>query len=172
MATPKKVVTEAGPGFTHLYVVRHAHAGGRSAWGDHDDSRPLSKKGRRQAEAIADLLAAAGIERVVSSPAVRCRQTLEPLASRLGVGIEHDVRLAEGASAAAALALASELRDAAGHVALCSHGDVIPELLRTVRDRGARVDGDLVWPKASTWVIGTANGRWASVRYLPPPATA
>jgi 8-oxo-dGTP diphosphatase len=155
-----------------LYVVRHAHAGSRSSWEGRDVTRPLSKKGHRQANGIADLLADAGIERVLSSPARRCIQTLEPLADRLGVPVVADRRLAEGARPAAALSLAAELRDAGCHVALCSHGDVIPDLLRTVRDLGARIDDDLVWPKASTWVIGTAQGRWSSVRYLPPPVTA
>jgi 8-oxo-dGTP diphosphatase len=155
-----------------LYVVRHAHAGSRSAWDGRDLTRPLSKKGRRQAEAIADLLAEAGIERMLSSPARRCIETLEPLADRLGVTVEGDDRLAEGARAVAALSLAAELQDFGGHVALCSHGDVIPDLLRSVRDLGARVDDDLVWPKASTWVIGTRHGRFSSVRYLPPPITA
>jgi broad specificity phosphatase PhoE len=152
-----------------LYVVRHAHAGDRSAWGHRDTSRPLSKKGRRQAAGIADLLAGVGIERVLSSPATRCVQTLEPLAERLGVPVEGDARLREGADPRDALSLADELRAGGGHVALCSHGDVIPDLLRAVRDLGARIDDELRWPKASTWVIGATDRRWSSVRYLPPP---
>jgi 8-oxo-(d)GTP phosphatase len=152
-----------------LFVVRHAHAGDRGAWTGFDDGRPLSKKGRRQAAGLADLLADAGIQRVLSSPATRCIQTLEPLAERLGVPVDCDPRLQEGARPRDSLALADELREAGGRIAVCSHGDVIPDLLRSVRDLGARVDDEWRWPKASTWVIGARDGRWSTVRYLPPP---
>ena len=74
-----------------LYLVRHAHAGSRSSWEGRDLHRPLSKKGRRQADAIADLLAEAGIERLLSSPARRCVQTLEPLAAQSGTKLRLDL---------------------------------------------------------------------------------
>jgi 8-oxo-dGTP diphosphatase len=157
-----------------LYLVRHAHAGDRAAWDGHDRGRPLSRKGRRQADGLAERFADAGIGRVLSSPATRCVETLAPLAERLGLAVEHDVRLMEGAALAGSLGLAAELRDACAAggpdaVAVCSHGDVIPELLRLLRDGGVRVEDPMVWPKASTWVVTAAAGRWARVRYLPPP---
>lgn len=158
-----------GPVPVDLFVVRHAHAGDRGAWNGHDDGRPLSTKGRRQAAGLADLLAGAGIERVLSSPATRCVQTLEPLAERLGVPVGCDRRLQEGASPRESLALVEGLRDAGGRIAVCSHGDVIPDVLRSVRDLGARIDDELRWPKASTWVICAREGRWSTGHYLPPP---
>src|SRR5688572_16126305 len=109
-----------------LYVVRHAHAGSRSSWAGADHDRPLSKRGQRQAAGIAERLAGAGITRLVSSPAVRCVQTLEPLAARLGLPVDADERLLEGASGGDALSLAGELCAGGGEAAvLCSHGDVI-----------------------------------------------
>ena len=80
-----------------IYLVRHAKAGDRSRWDGADSLRPLSKTGRRQAEAIADALVGAGIARVVSSPFARCRQTVEPLCGRLDAAIEEADELAEGA---------------------------------------------------------------------------
>jgi 8-oxo-dGTP diphosphatase len=157
-----------------LYLVRHAHAGDRAAWDGADRERPLSRKGRRQADAIADRLAGAGIVRLLSSPSRRCLQTLEPLAERLALTVEGESRLAEGAWGRDALALADELRSEAarsGHdaVALCSHGDVIPELVRTLRDGGARIDDPLACPKASTWVLRADGDGWAACSYLAPP---
>ncbi|MEV6651095.1 bifunctional RNase H/acid phosphatase [Streptomyces sp. NPDC051219] len=53
----------------------------------------LSPVGRRQAEAVASVLAARGtIQAVVSSPLRRCRETAEVVAGRLGL----DVRLEDG----------------------------------------------------------------------------
>jgi 8-oxo-(d)GTP phosphatase len=158
-----------------LYVVRHAHAGSRSSWDGPDATRPLSKKGRRQAARIADELAGAGITRLVSSPAARCVQTLEPLGERLGLTIDADGRLLEGATGSDALGLADELctaKDKGKAVAVCSHGDVIPELLRELRHHGGtRIDDPFLWPKASTWIVTWDGRRWASASYSPPPST-
>ncbi|HEX8805187.1 MAG TPA: phosphoglycerate mutase family protein [Acidimicrobiales bacterium] len=155
-----------------LDVVRHAHAGSRSAWDGIDAHRPLSKKGRRQAEAIADRLAAdpaTTIHRLVSSPSLRCVQTLEPLADRLGLAVEGDSRLLEGTRAADALALARELAAGDGDAVVCSHGDVIPEILRALRAAGTRVDDPFVWPKGSTWRLTGDHRHWATASYQPPP---
>jgi broad specificity phosphatase PhoE len=152
-----------------LYVVRHAHAGSRSAWDGSDDDRPLTRRGRKQAAAIADQLADVDILRLVSSPAVRCVQSLVPLGDRLRLKVEEDARLLEGASGGEALALADELRDTGGAAVVCSHGDVILEMLRAWNAGPTRFEDPLVWPKGSTWVLTWDGERWARARYLPPP---
>jgi broad specificity phosphatase PhoE len=165
-----------------LYVIRHAHARGRSSWDGSDAERPLSKKGRRQAARIAEQLADAGITRLVSSPAARCVQTLEPLGARLGLAVTADGRLHEGSSGAAARGLADEVcalcagsgGGDGNHIAaaVCSHGDVIPELLRELRHHGGtRIDDPFQWPKASTWIVTWDGQRWVSARYSPPPTS-
>jgi 8-oxo-dGTP diphosphatase len=152
-----------------LYVVRHAHAGSRSHWDGPDHARPLTTKGQRQSAAIADTLAATGAGRLVSSPTRRCVQTLEPLAERLGLAIDEDRRLAEGASGAEALALADERRGEHEAAVVCSHGDVIPDMLRVLKATTTRFSDPFVWPKASIWVVTWDRGRWSRARYIPPP---
>lgn len=152
-----------------LYVVRHGHAGNRAAWGKPDHQRPLTNRGRRQAEAIAANLAAAGITRLVSSDSARCVQSLEPLGQRLGWPVEVDPRLQEGAGGEAAVGLADELRKEHEAAAVCSHGDVIPDMLRILKATTTRFKDPLQWPKASTWVLTWEDGRWSRARYIPPP---
>ena len=97
-----------------VYVVRHGKAGHRETWaGDDDTQRPLTKAGRRQAEALADRLAGAGVKTLLSSPYVRCVQSLEPLADRLGLPIKTDDRLAEGTDVEDTLELVREAGDGA-----------------------------------------------------------
>ncbi len=92
-----------------LFLLRHTTAGDRERWDGIDAIRPLTKKGRRQAEAIARLLADRGIERIYTSPFTRCVQTVEPLADLIGAKVvEHDA-LAEGPDIDAAYNLADEL---------------------------------------------------------------
>jgi 8-oxo-dGTP diphosphatase len=152
-----------------LYVVRHAHAGSRSSWDGPDEARPLSTKGHRQASAIADSLAAIRATGLVSSPFRRCTQTLDPLAATLGLGVDEDPRLAEGAGGEDALALADELRKEHEVAVVCSHGDVVPEMLRILKATTARFKDPFVWPKGSTWVVTHDGDRWAKARYIPPP---
>ncbi|HET8893633.1 MAG TPA: phosphoglycerate mutase family protein [Gaiellaceae bacterium] len=108
-----------------VVLLRHASAGDRAAWTDDDRRRPLDKKGWKQASRLVDELRELGVTRVLSSPYDRCIQTVEPLAEELGVGIEIDDRLAEGAGRAAALELLGGLEDAVA----CTHGDIVEEVL-------------------------------------------
>ena len=149
-----------------VYLVRHAKAGRRKAWPG-DGLRPLSKAGRTQARALAKALADAGITRIVSSPFVRCRETVEPLAQRIGLDVALEDALAEGASLTDALRLVEKLSDE--NVALCSHGDVLGELLHHYARAGVDLDDDRL-EKASVWVLDTADGVVRGARYLPPPA--
>jgi 8-oxo-dGTP diphosphatase len=155
-----------------LYVVRHVKAGDRSSWPGDDDDRPVSKTGRRQAEALTERLAGADVTALISSPSVRCVQSLEPLGERLGIAVETDKRLAEGSGLGDILAV---VRDAPSGAVLCSHGDVIPDLISALQRRGMRLETDPDWRKATLWVLDghgpSADGEpaFASARVEPPP---
>ncbi len=152
---------------TKLFVVRHAHAGSRHDWDGPDQTRPLDGKGWRQAQGICDLLAGEDVKRLVSSPYVRCVDTFVPLGEKLGLQVVADERLAEGAGAAAALELVADLRGTTA--AICSHGDVIPDLLDALVDRGLRLPQRQKWPKASTWALEGDRDHLLTGRYFPPP---
>lgn len=152
-----------------LYLVRHTHAGSRSSWDGPDTERPLTTKGHRQAAAIGQELAGVGVTALVSSPYRRCIQTLEPLATHLVLPVASDERIAEGATGNDALALVDELAKEHGAAVVCSHGDVIPELLRILKSTTARFKDPFVWPKGSTWVLSHDGDRWAKARYIGPP---
>jgi phosphohistidine phosphatase SixA len=150
-----------------IYLVRHAKAGSRKAWSGDDDLRPLSKAGRSQARAVAKALEGVGIDRIVSSPFVRCRETVEPLAQRIDVEVEISDALAEGASLPDSLQLIEKL--SGENVACCSHGDVLGDLLHHFARAGVALDDDRL-EKASVWVLDTVNGEVRSARYVPPPS--
>ncbi len=83
-----------------VHLIRHAKAKNRLQWTEPDDIRPLTKRGRREALAIAERLQQDPPNRLVSSPYARCIQTLEPLALALDLPIETTDGLAEGAGGA------------------------------------------------------------------------
>lgn len=79
-----------------LYLLRHAHAGSADTWDGPDSERPLSPKGRRQAQQLGQFLADRAFvpDAIVSSPKLRARQTAEIVADALGLAIAVDERLA------------------------------------------------------------------------------
>ena len=142
-----------------LFVVRHVKAGDRSRWQGVDEERPASKNGRRQAIALADRLEPEEVTALISSPALRCIQTLEPLADRLGIKIEIDERLAEGSPFEHALAV---VRDAPDRALLCSHGDVVTDLIEALARRGMELTTAPDWRKATLWVLDGEADREAT----------
>lgn len=155
-----------------LIVVRHAHAGSRRAWDRDDGLRPLSEKGQWQAEQLAETIASYAPTIILSSPKLRCIETVEPLAERLGLTVDVEPRLDEGPDADALLELFDELDEDCAVVS--THGDVVPDFLGALRARrNLEIADQFVWPKASSWVIDRApNGEPTTARCLLPPVPA
>ena len=148
------------------YLVRHAKAGNRQAWTEDDRLRPLTKKGRRQAEGLVVAFREREVEQVLSSPYVRCVQSVRPLALDRELNLITDDALAEAAPLSDALAVLERVASSAA--VLCSHGDVIPMLIDQMVGAGADVrDGD--WKKGSVWVLERdADGSVVRCTYEPP----
>lgn len=151
-----------------LYLVRHAKAGSRRDWADDDRLRPLSNKGWRQAEVIAQRLAGLGVAELRTSPYLRCRQTLEPLGRAVDLEVLDEPALAEGGPFEAVLELLEHLPEGA---VLCSHGDLIPDTIAALVRRGCRVDSEPDWRKGSIWVLERVDGAVESALVWPPPDT-
>ncbi len=151
-----------------IYLVRHGRAGDRNKWQGPDDLRPLSKGGRRQAQALVEQLADRPIGRVVSSPCVRCRQTVEPLAEQRRLPVDLADALAEGAPLAESLRLVEKVTPE--EAVLCTHGDVLGNLLAHYEQRDVPLGADVRLEKGSTWELEIAEGEVVAARYHPPPA--
>lgn len=157
---------------TTVYLVRHAHAGDRSDWHGPDIERPLSPKGRAQAVGLFEVIGDTEIVRVESSPATRCIQTVEPLAEANYLPVKVNQSLFEAESVPAAvddlLVLAGETRGKAA--VLCSHGDMIPKMIRYLVQLGMETTDPAVSSKGSVWALNVQGGRVVSGRYHEPPA--
>lgn len=149
-----------------LYIVRHAKAGKRSEWDGPDESRPLSDKGWEQAQAIAEKLVGLKPSALISSPAVRCMQTLEPLSKATKIEIFADKRLFEHGDVAKMLEL---LEDAKDLTVISSHGDMIPEAIKLLQQRGMQIGSKPDWRKASVWIVERNKHGFNSAIAIAPP---
>jgi 8-oxo-dGTP diphosphatase len=152
---------------TSIYLVRHAKAGNRLRWTEPDELRPLTKPGRRQAEALVEQLAEQPFSRLLSSPYVRCVQTLEPLAQARDRLLETADELAEGMPIDELLELMLSIA-VEGPAALCTHGDMMSGVVNELTAAGI-VEGPPEFKKGATWILGVRGGAFSGARYLPPP---
>ena len=148
-----------------VYLVRHAKAANRETWQEDDDLRPLTSKGRRQAERLRPHLGLTHLRHVVSSPSIRCLQTVAPLAHALDLGIEQADTLREGTPERPAL---QTVRSVAGPSVLCTHGDVMAEIVNAVA-HAHPIEGAVGWKKGATWILDRDGGDLVGARYVPPP---
>ena len=150
-----------------FYVVRHAKAGSRSHWTGDDRKRPLSKKGQQQAEAIASRLGNLRIAFIFSSPYLRCVQTVEPLSRKLHIEVTQAIELAEGRGVRGLYRFFDD--PALDRVVLCTHGDLMWELVEDLTNRRVLPAFKEAFDKGSTWAVEVDDGLPVGARYIPAP---
>jgi 8-oxo-dGTP diphosphatase len=161
-----------------LILLRHASAGQRTAHPDDDARRPLDAEGAIDARLLAGLLACfAPRARVLSSPALRCVETVQSFAADFGGSVEAEPALAvprrpSDSSMARTIvgdSLASLLRDlvAAGRAAVvCLHRENLPQALAAAcaaLGAPSAVPDDPELPKGGFWVVHAAAGTLAAL---------
>ena len=137
-----------------LLVNRHASAGDAEDWDGPDSERPLDVRGRRQAEALVDQLALFPIRRILSSPFVRCVDTVQPLARARELELERSDDLAEGADPEQVRRRLLELGDEA---LVCMHRPELEPLFGKVK-------------KGATVAVEVTGDELREIGRLPPPA--
>lgn len=118
-----------------LLLIRHAKAIGRGSWSEEDPIRPLDGTGRRRAVRIVPLLASYVPADLVSSPSLRCYDTLVPYAVGTASGIRARTGFSEEgyeADPSAAVRHLAEVVSGGAPTALCTHGPLFADLLTSL----------------------------------------
>jgi broad specificity phosphatase PhoE len=150
------------------FLVRHGDAGDKRSWDGPDVGRPLSPAGLRQAKGLVMRLEDYPVEQILSSPTVRCHQTVQPLARDRLLRIEPRFALGVDADPTEILDLFWDRR--LGNAVLCTHGETIGRLFVQLAGQGLVVPEPLQWPKGSTWLLQRTDWRQVHARYLSPLA--
>lgn len=152
-----------------LFLVRHASAGTRGSLDPLADlERRLDALGIDQARAVATLLGKREVTAIYSSSAIRCVETVDPLANELGLPVQVHDALLEGQSANAAIHLARTLAQANTTAVFSSHGDIIPDMIQILAREGMIIVGQRAWAKGSTWELRTRGGDITEAHFLGP----
>jgi phosphohistidine phosphatase len=152
-----------------LYLLRHA----KSSWDDpdlDDFDRPLNKRGRKSARAMAAYFKQTVIQpdSILCSPAKRTRETLKYLTPVLGPALAHLDRRVYEASYQTLLHCLAELPPEAGSVLLVGHNPGLERLalyLMSDRDHGpgaARLQDK--YPTGSLAVLTAPAEAWGDLK--------
>ena len=155
-----------------LTIVRHAFAGHKGDWNGPDLDRPLDGRGRQQALGLSAVLAGYKVARIVSSPAARCRQTVQPLADLLDLNVETWSELGPD-GVASSIITGCFAHPTFDDAVLCTHGELMQPLLqlegihRATRRR--RTSKDALLTKGTAWRLHVDDdGQVTKLVHLTP----
>lgn len=130
-----KLLSEGVTSTFAIIALRHGKATPPNTWSGPDASRPLTARGVHQAAGDVPTIEAWRPKRIITSPAVRCVATVAPLAASTGIVPKHEPGISQDAyeagDAAVREVVGKRIRSRKTAV-LCSHGPVLPEILREV----------------------------------------
>ena len=162
----------AAPEVRTCVLLRHAVALSRSSWQGEDELRPLSRRGERQAAALAAEFAGGPVARVLASPARRCVGTVAGIAQGTDRLVEIAPFLAEGSDGPAALQHLLEITGSTEHpgiVVACTHGDVLVGVVDALVSSAALEGLPSAIPKGGAVRLDVAAGTVVDVSLLPAP---
>ena len=150
-----------------IFVVRHASAIERFFWSGDDSERPLNEEGSNQSLMIAKYFSDINKSSIFCSTAVRCQQTIWPTADLFGIQIELSNSLSEGSTSQTSdlIEKLATTEDSDAYPILCSHGDVISELIRSLTLKGMNIPKRKGFGKASIWELIFLSGKIESGFY-------
>lgn len=154
-----------------LIVVRHGIATAKRRWDGPDADRPLTPNGHRQAKALAGRLARYRLATIISSPSLRCRMTVEPLAARAATPVRNSGSLGidGGARALELIHRLVATQPAASTIVLCTHREVLVESLPALAaEFGVALGHRPPGAKGSYWVLRFRGDDLVSIKYSRP----
>lgn len=144
-----------------VVLLRHTIALPRRTWNEDDALRPLTSTGQAAAWALIAPLSALGVERVVSSDATRCSESVRDLAEARGVELELDAGLSERGHASAPERTRAAIRKIVADgrpTVVCSHRPVLPDLLAAATEGTGFTVPTETLPQGGFHVLHIADG--------------
>lgn len=151
-----------------LVVVRHGIAKSKRTWKGRDKDRPLTVAGMKQAKAVSARFGRYGPDRMLSSPSLRCIETMTPLATARGLRIEKSAALGPDAGDGAVRLVRRLVAEApaSSTVVICTHREVIVRILPTLASQfGVRLGHRLPGAKGSSWILTVRDGHRNELKY-------
>jgi 8-oxo-dGTP diphosphatase len=167
-----RIAEEFGFGSTPLVLLRHTKALKRELWDGDDGDRPLEHVGQIQAAKIPAIYAPYAIEKIYSSDAIRCVQTIEVMAAEYGITPIYSSEISEFGfekNSEKALDYALSVMLSNKPSVMCSHNPVLPKLVKKLigKKNFKRLSAEL--KPGDSFVLHHRNGEVIAVDWTPVP---
>ncbi len=115
-----------------LIMLRHGKALNRKDWLGEDSDRPLEQLGTAQAKRLLSMYQVYNLEKIITSDAIRCYDTVEPLSRALDLKLKVEKDISEEVwqkNKEKAKDFAKEIIKEERTTLVCSHNPVLPRML-------------------------------------------
>jgi 8-oxo-dGTP diphosphatase len=155
-----------------LILLRHAKAIERQEWAGEDTDRPLSSLGERQAKRMLTNFLPFAVEEIHSSSAVRCYESITPLARGLNVDFFFTDSLTEEVfhkNNERPFKYVQRLLVNDFTTLVCSHNPILPSIVSAFVDKfGVEVPSTKLEP-GDAWVAHHVEREVVAIDFLPAP---
>jgi len=155
-----------------LILLRHAKAIEREDWAGEDTDRPLSSLGERQAKRMTINFQPFAVEEIHTSSAVRCYESITPMARALNIDVFFTDSLSEDVYTKGKerpIKYVHRLLVNDYSTLVCSHNPILPEVISSFVDKfGVEVDKVKLEP-GDAWVAHHIEREVVAVEFLPAP---
>ncbi len=157
-----------------LIMLRHGKALAREEWLGGDEDRPLDQRGSLQAKRMISIYQAFNIEKVITSDAIRCYDTVEPLTKALDIKLKVEKDISEQSwkkDKELAIEFAKEIIKDERTILVCSHNPVVPRMLEKLTKK---IDFDYPDNKlqpGEAWIIHHKKKEVLQIDRLEAPTT-
>jgi 8-oxo-dGTP diphosphatase len=158
-----------------LILLRHCKALARTEWEGDDAKRPLDQVGLDQSERLIHNLIPFGIEEIHSSDAVRCYESINPLAKYLSLNYFFTDSLSEivyQGKPNRVFKYIERLLDNSNTTLICSHNPILPHYLQNKLNRQGFNVNDTFLKPGDAWIIHHIQREILAVDKLNAPTIA
>lgn len=157
---------------TPIILLRHGKAIAREEWDGDDGDRPLAQLGQLQAKRMLTMYMPFGVTEIHTSDAVRCYETVVPMARSLNLDTIYWSELSEYAfekDKKAAIKVVQEIIESEVRAIVCGHNPVLPEIAARFigKKNFKKLDHGLM--PGESWILHHRDGEIVAIDWLPAP---
>jgi 8-oxo-dGTP diphosphatase len=155
-----------------LVLLRHGKAIAREEWEGDDGDRPLAQLGQLQAKRMLSLYLPFGITEIHTSDAVRCYETVVPMARSLNLNVIYWSELSEYAfekDKKASLKVVQEIIESEARSIVCGHNPVLPGMVSKLIGKNSFKAFDRVLLTGEAWILHHRDGEVIAIDWLAAP---
>jgi len=157
---------------TPLVLLRHGKAIAREEWEGDDGDRPLAQLGQLQAKRMLSLYLPFGITEIHTSDAVRCYETVVPMARSLNLNVIFWPELSEYAfekDKKASLKVVQEIIESEARSIVCGHNPVLPGMVSKLIGKKSFKAFDRGLLPGEAWILHHRDGEVIAIDWLAAP---